>query len=325
MLNRKAAVIEDIYQDERIPHDAYRPTFVKSLAMVPIRTMDPIGAIGNYWARNRMPSVEQVTLLQSLADITAVSFENITIHNELEQRVKDRTAALEASHIKLEEANRELESFSYSVSHDLRAPLRAIVGYSNTLLEERASMLDESGKNCVGIILKNANRMNLLIEDLLRFSRLMQRGLEVVDVDSTTIVGEVIRNLIESGERSEKFIIHPLAPVRADLSLLIQVWTNLISNAVKYSSKKPMPRIEVGCYESDGASVFFVKDNGTGFDMNYSDKLFGVFQRLHSVAEFEGTGIGLALVKRILVRHGGRVWAEAKVDEGATFYFSIPN
>jgi len=316
MLNRRTAVIEDIYQDDRIPHDAYRPTFVRSLAMVPIRTIDPIGAIGSYWANKYLPTEEQLTLLQSLADITAVSIENINVYNELETRVAKRTA-------QLDEAYRELEAFSYSVSHDLRAPLRSIIGYSGVLKEDHQDVLNESGMNSLEIIIKNATMMNLLIDDLLRFSKLMQHGLELTLTDTNQMVSNCIKSQ-DSGSHKVQFNIGNFPVVYADANLLSQVWTNLISNAIKYSSKKQLPTITISCYQTDDEVVFCVKDNGAGFDMAYADKLFGVFQRLHHNREFEGTGIGLALVKRIISRHGGRVWAEGKKDVGASFYFSLP-
>ncbi|MBT1703798.1 sensor histidine kinase [Chryseosolibacter indicus] len=177
MLNRQPAVIEDIYLDNRIPHDAYRPTFVKSLAMVPIRTLAPIGAIGNYWAEKHIPTQEQVAILQSLADITAVTIENINVYNELEHRVKERTAQLEIVNQELLSLNQELEAFSYSVSHDLRAPLRSILGYSDILKEESFENLTAEGKGALETIQQNGNKMNNLINDLLKFSKLGRKEL----------------------------------------------------------------------------------------------------------------------------------------------------
>lgn len=323
MLNKKPVRIQDIYKDDRIPHEAYRPTFVKSLAMVPIRTLDPIGAVGNYWSREYVPSEEQLTLLQSLADITAVTIENINVFNELEQRVKDRTERLASANTALEAANKELEAFSYSISHDLRAPLRSILGYSDVILEDSSEGLNDVGKQALAVIKKNANRMNLLIDDLLKFSKLGAKDPVKTNVDTSAVVSEIMRQLTTDAPNVQ-WVVHGLSPVYADRVLLSQVWINLLSNAIKYSSKSPDPKIEVGTYARNNETVFFVKDNGVGFDMLYADKLFGVFQRLHHTEEFEGTGVGLSLVKRIINKHRGEVWAESKKDEGATFYFSLP-
>jgi signal transduction histidine kinase len=317
MLNKTAAVIEDIYKDDRIPHDAYRPTFVKSLAMVPIRTLAPIGAIGNYWATPHLPTQEEMSLLQSLADITAVTIENVNVYAELEQRVADRTAQLEA-------ANKELEAFSYSVSHDLRAPLRSILGYSDILKEDNYDQLNESGKQILDTVQQNARKMNTLIEDLLQFSKLGKKPLEKTQVNSQKLVQHIIEEMDPVLTAKARISVSEMYPVEADISLLKQVWINLIGNAIKYSSKKEHPVIEIGSYKSGNEITFVVKDNGAGFDTRYADKLFGAFQRLHKYAEFPGTGVGLALVQRIINRHGGKVWAEGKVDQGAAFYFTLP-
>jgi len=317
MLNKTAAVIEDIYKDDRIPHDAYRPTFVKSLAMVPIRTIAPIGAIGNYWATPHRPTAEEVSLLQSLADITAVTIENVNVYAELEQRVADRTAQLEA-------ANKELEAFSYSVSHDLRAPLRSILGYSDILREDNFDQLNESGKQILNTVQQNARKMNTLIEDLLQFSKLGKKPLEKSQVNNQKLVRHIIEEMDPALTAKASISVSEMYPIEADISLLKQVWINLIGNAIKYSSKKEHPVIEIGSYKSGNEITYVVKDNGAGFDTRYADKLFGAFQRLHKYAEFPGTGVGLALVQRIINRHGGRVWAEGKVNEGAAFYFTLP-
>ncbi len=317
MLNKKPAVIEDIYQDNRIPHAAYQPTFVKSLAMVPIRTMAPIGAIGNYWANHHLPTKNEVHLLQSLADITAVTMENVNVYQELEHRVKVRTEQLEA-------ANKELEAFSYSVSHDLRAPLRSVIGYSDILKEESFGQLNEAGKSALSTIQSNANRMNTLIDELLHFARMGKKPIENGLVNNEALVRKILEDYSASTPHQAKIEIHHLEPAIADGSLLQQVWINLISNAIKYSSKKPEPAIEIGSYKNAGEVIFFVKDNGAGFNMDYASKLFGAFQRLHKMSEFPGNGVGLALSHRIISRHGGKMWADAKLHEGATFYFSLP-
>lgn len=285
--------------------------------MVPIRAIAPIGAIGNYWATHHLPTREEVNLLQALADITAVSIENVNVYRELEQRVKDRTAQLEA-------ANKELEAFSYSVSHDLRAPLRSIIGYANVLEEDHATQLDDTGRHVLQTVLHNAGKMNTLIDEMLQFSRVGKKPLEKTSVDNEKLVRSVIEDLNHSTPNKALFEIAALPPATADEVLLQQVWVNLLSNAVKYSSKKDQPIISVGSYKNGSERVYFVKDNGAGFDMKYAEKLFGAFQRLHRMNDFPGSGVGLALAYRIITRHGGKIWAEGKVNEGATFYFSLP-
>jgi K+-sensing histidine kinase KdpD len=318
MLNRAPAVIEDIYADSRIPADAYRPTFVKSLVMVPIRTIDPIGAIGNYWATRRIPSEEEVWLLQSLADITAVTIENVYVYAELEQRVKDRTRQLEA-------INKDLEAFSYTVSHDLRAPLRTITSFSHILLEEHGQLLTDEGKRITKKIIDGGKNMNELIDHLLVFFKNGKKELHKLKVSMQALVNEMTRDIkIQEPTRDIDFVVHELPAAMADATLINEVWMNLITNAVKYTTGKQKALIEIGAQEKEEEMVYYVKDNGAGFDMQHYDKLFGVFQRLHSAKEFEGTGVGLASVQRIINRHGGKVWAEAKVNEGAIFYFSLP-
>ena len=317
MLNKKQVVIEDIFADDRIPHDAYRPTFVKSLVMVPIRTMDPIGAIGNYWAHNHVPESGEVAILQALADITAVSLENIKVYNELEERVKQRTQ-------ELEQVNKELESFSYSVSHDLRAPLRAVNGYMAILMEDHGHEMSEDAKKIAGKIHSNAGQMALLIDDLLAFFKMGKKELSKKMIPFRLMVTDICGMLQEENKhRDIEFIVQDLPDVMADNALLKQAMLNLLSNAVKYTGRRQKAVIEVGFETTDKQTIFYVEDNGAGFDMAYAEKLFGVFQRLHSQKEFEGIGIGLAIVEKIIARHGGKVWADAKVDKGATFYFTL--
>ncbi len=226
----------------------------------------------------------------------------------------------------LELSNKELEAFSYSVSHDLRAPLRAIHGYTKILSEDYKEKLDDDGRLMMNSIISNSDRMGQLIDDLLAFSRLGKKEMKIADVNMTDLAKAALAEVKSAAESFHcNVIITPLLPARADGSLIYQVFTNLISNAVKYSSKNDKPQVEISSFEKDGENIYSIKDNGVGFNMNYYDKLFGVFQRLHSNADFEGTGIGLALVKRIMVRHGGRIWAEAELGKGATFYFSLKN
>jgi len=318
MLNRQPVAIEDIYGDERIPHDAYRPTFVKSLAMVPIRTMDPIGAIGNYWAKHHLPTASELKLLQSLADITAVTVENVKVYAELEQRVKERTADLE-------DANKSLEAFSRSVSHDLRAPLRSIKGMLELLYESLGPKVDAREQSTAERIFNSVNRMDQLIMGLLAFSTMGKQTIRKSHVAMKEMVDELCGNFQDTEKhRIIEITVAQLPGIAADPTLIRQVWTNLLSNAVKYTSRKTIAHIEVGFRDTGDHVVYYVKDNGAGFDMAHAQELFGVFQRMHSVKEFEGIGIGLSLTERIVTRHGGKIWADAKTDEGATFYFSLP-
>ncbi|MCC7376534.1 MAG: HAMP domain-containing protein [Verrucomicrobiales bacterium] len=237
----------------------------------------------------------------------------------LESRVADRTR-------QLEQANHELEAFSYSVSHDLRAPLRHIDGFVSILQRDHTSRLSESGQRYVGIIADAAKRMGKLIDDLLQFSRMGRKDLVRDRVAMGTLVEAAIAELAdEFKSRAVQWHIDPLPEVSGDPDLLKQVWLNLLSNAIKYTRPRAEARIEILCTQpTPGEFQFVVKDNGTGFDMKYAHKLFGVFQRLHRADEFEGTGIGLANVRRVVARHGGRVWAESEINQGSTFYFTLP-
>jgi light-regulated signal transduction histidine kinase (bacteriophytochrome) len=240
------------------------------------------------------------------------------LNEELEQRVAERTAELKA-------ANKELEAFSYSVSHDLRAPLRGIDGFTRILMDDCAPSLDAEGKRLCVAVRSQTLRMSRLIDDLLAFSRLGRAGTRLSSIDMEMLADSAFRELTTPEERGRiEFRIAALPSAVADPTLLHQTWTNLLSNAIKFSSRRERAVIEVGSWQEDREVVYYVRDNGAGFDMLYADKLFDVFQRLHSAREFEGTGIGLAIVKRAIQRHGGRVWSEGQVDQGATFYFSLP-
>ena len=241
------------------------------------------------------------------------------LNAELEQRVVERTAQLQA-------ANKELEAFSYSVSHDLRAPLRHIMGFVEMLRQDAGPALSQNSLGQLTTISQAAKQMGQLIDDLLAFSRVGQAGMQKKEVNLDRLLKEVLKAFQgETKERKILWDIHPLPAVRADRALLRLVLVNLMSNAVKFTGTRAEAKIEIGCAPSgDGETVIFIRDNGVGFDPRYAGKLFGVFQRLHSREEFEGTGIGLANIQRIIHRHGGRTWAEGVVDGGATFYFSIP-
>jgi len=246
------------------------------------------------------------------------------LNEDLEQRVRERTAQLEAANKQLEAANKELESFSYSVSHDLRAPLRAINVFSNDLLKEHAPQMRPEGKEGLDRIISSGQRMTHIIDDLLRLSRLGRQQLSKQPVRVSDLTQEVLNDLrSEQADRQIQVRVQDLPDCVADPSLLKQVLVNLLSNAFKFARQRASAVVEVGCSRQNGESVYFVRDNGAGFDMRHADNLFGVFQRLHGDHEFEGTGIGLSIVQRIIERHEGRVWAEGEVDKGATFYFTV--
>ncbi len=257
-------------------------------------------------------------LLRAIEDRKNAEAQVRQMNAELEQRVSDRTAQLQA-------ANHELEAFSYSVSHDLRAPLRAINGYARILAEDHGPKLDAEGQRVLGVIRDEALRMGELIDDLLQLSRLGRQSLNIAPTDMTGLAREVYERLSATApSRPVDFRLSPLPDAPADAALLRQVWVNLLDNALKYTRQRSPAVIEVAGAIHGNEAVYSVKDNGAGFEMKYADKLFGVFQRLHNTAEFEGTGVGLAMVQRLIHRHGGRVWAEGQLDCGATFHFALP-
>ena len=223
----------------------------------------------------------------------------------------------------LARAHAELEAFSYSVSHDLRAPLRAINGYAQALIEDHGPTLNAEGQRMLQVVRDSATRMGQLIDGLLAFSRLGRQSLKKSPLDMTSIAGSVVEELRMVDPGPHEVVIGTLPPAHGDGTLIRQVFANLLANAFKFSAGRDAPRVEVGAGEEGGDAVYFVRDNGAGFDMKYADKLFAVFTRLHGT-EFAGTGIGLALVHRIIQRHGGRIWANSVPNAGATFYFTLP-
>ncbi len=238
---------------------------------------------------------------------------------QLEQRVIERTA-------QLQEANKALDAFSYSISHDLRAPLRAVDGYSKMIVEDYADNLDSEGLRMLGTIRSESRRMGQLIDDLLAFSRLGRQEIRLAPIDMTMLVRSVFNQIAAAHpERKLNLELQALPAATGELSMIRQVWVNLISNAVKFTKNMESAEIEIGGSKDEGQLHYFVRDNGAGFDMRFAGKLYGVFQRLHSEAEFECTGVGLALVQRIVERHGGRTWAEGKINQGASIYFVLPN
>jgi signal transduction histidine kinase len=256
-------------------------------------------------------------------NLERLDYANMELKQEIGER-KRAEAELQARTTQLEFVNKELESFSYSVSHDLRAPLRAIDGYVHLILRRQEDKFDEETRRQFNVIRDNASAMGKLIDDLLAFSRLGQQEMVRSAIDMEPLCRATWEEIQAARPgRQVSLKVGPLPPATGDQALIRQVWKNLFENALKFSNKRETATVETGSFIKDDESVYYVRDNGVGFDMRYYDRLFGVFQRLHSNAEYEGTGVGLAIVQRIIARHGGRVWAEGKVDEGATFYFTL--
>lgn len=254
----------------------------------------------------------------------AITERDITAQKKAEQEILLLNENLNKNLADLEIINKELQSFSYSISHDLRNPLTNIIGLAKALEESYQHQLNEDGNEILSMLLDSARRMDGLITALLEFSKLGTKRVVKAPVEFDVLITRVLKDFKTAIEDKVNITILPLLPSEGDYMLLYQVFANLISNAIKYSSKKPSPKIEIGSYEKGNQVVYYVKDNGAGFDMTYAGKLFGVFQRLHHEKDFKGTGIGLATVQRIINKHDGTIWAEGKVEEGATFYFSLP-
>lgn len=266
----------------------------------------------------KLPDVDEAAALLTVSDVTA--------RRKGEERLRELNRQLTGKIAQVSEVNRELEAFSYSVSHDLRAPLRHVSGFSDKLRALVAAGGDEKAAHYCEVIGQASAQMSALIEDLLRYSRLGRHAMRLQAVDMQSLVDEVRSTLMSDvEERTVTWTVAPLPMVIADASLMRLAWQNLLDNAIKYTRERPEATVEIGLDDSgDTERVFWIRDNGTGFDMKYVDKLFGVFQRLHKPSDFPGTGIGLASVRRIIARHGGRTWAEGVQDEGATFFFSLP-
>jgi signal transduction histidine kinase len=274
--------------------------------------------------RAETPSGDEVVYLKQYNEVLIQKLEHKMAqleqtNRELDERVKQRTSELSI-------AAKQLEAFSYSVAHDLKAPLRAIAGFSDILEEDYAPKLDENGKRVIGVIKENTEKMGRLIDDLLKLSYLGRQAMNFVDLDMTALAHAVSAELKEAlfRERLIEVIVKPLPSARAAATRGTQSLTNLISNAMKFTAGQKKALIEIGGYDKEGERIYYIKDNGAGFDMKYAKKLFEPFERLHTTEEFGGTGIGLAIVSSAVQRHGGRVWTEAAVGQGATFYFTLP-
>lgn len=313
-------ILDDATADRRTSDDAVKAT---------LNILDDLDA-----ERSAATDLQQAMLnvLEDAADekgileATQKGILNILEDFEVEKNNVERANRdLDDASADLQRANGELESFSYSVAHDLRAPLRAIDGFSQILLEDYSDRLDEEGRRLLGVVVRNVGRMGVLIDDLLTFSRLARAPLARQDVDMT----ELVRSVLEESRQAEpdrevEVAMSPLGIVLCDPATMRQVWINLVSNALKFSRHRTVAKIQVARKDGPAEAVFSISDNGAGFDMRYAAKLFGVFQRLHAASEFEGTGIGLAIVGRVVQRHLGRAWGEGEVDAGATFSFALP-
>ncbi|MFB6307680.1 MAG: ATP-binding protein [Flavobacteriales bacterium] len=311
MIHGEPAIIKDIYQDDRIPISVYEPTFVKSLVMIPIRRHNPIGAIGVYWANEYYPNDKEVEILQSLADITTVSIQNVQMYNELDKRVKERTS--------------QLEAFTYSVAHDLKNPLAGFEMRLNTLENDYKHKVNGGFNDITNDLRFSVDKMNSIIQSLMDISKMGQEKLEKTEIKMHDIVQNLGERLKKNLKKQKNVNIHlyNLKNIIADKGLMERVWENLISNAIKYNENDEVI-INIGMNEMEDKRIFYIKDNGSGFDQNKSNEIFKPFHRLDNENKYAGTGIGLAIVQQAIYKHGGETWAKGEKGKGATFYFSLP-
>lgn len=316
LVRSEPVVVDDLRTETRFPGMPvlHEHGVVSGLTVVISGRDRPFGVLGAHSRQPRRFSPDDIDFLTSVANIVSMAVERKRAEQEIQQLNNSLQVVVQ-----------ELEAFSYSVSHDLQTPLRAISGYSGAMLEDYGQTLDPEALHYLQRISANAGQMRELINDLLAFARLARRAPEMSNVDLTALVRSTFEELVAGeGDRQVDFTLRPLGEVRGDPLMLRQVFANLLSNALKFSRNTPRPSIEVGRRAEGAEHVYYVRDNGAGFDMQYAHKLFSVFQRLHASEEFEGTGVGLAIVQRVVLRHGGRVWAEGAVGQGATFYFTLP-
>lgn len=314
MENARPAVIDDVYTDARVPIEVYRPTFVKSMGMVPIRSAAPIGALGFYWASGHTMTADELERAQALADSAAVALQNVATLENLEERVRERTQQLTLM-------NQDLRLFAGSVAHDLRSPLTLLIGdaealqYDDIPVEERAALARG--------LLQTAMHMNGMLQGLLDLSHVTSRPLELVPVNLTSVAEDSVR-LLRSLEphRNVQATIEPELSAQADEGLMRVVLGNLLSNAWKYTSRRPEAHVRFGIEPMNSGDAFVVQDDGAGFDAKGSG--FEAFKRFHAASEFPGNGLGLATVHRAITRHGGTMWAESSRGAGARFYFRLP-
>lgn len=319
MINRKVVVIQDIYQDPRIPVDAYRPTFVKSLCVVPIRAESPIGAIGIYWSTVNEPSAEDIKLLQVLANSSAVALENLELRNSIQAK-RHESENLTSKH-------KELESYIHSLAHDLKSPLATMMGMAELLQMRAKSSLDDKSNRYVNSILTTGSRLSRQIDRVLTLYRLANKSICKQRVDLSSMARELVEDLkCQYADREIHIEIADGVWADADPDLIRMVLENFLSNAFKYTGKTAVAEIRFGAKAGpEGEQVIFVSDNGAGFDSSQAGQLFQPWTRLHQDSEFEGTGLGLASVSRIIMLHGGKVMAEGKPGHGAVFSFCLPN
>jgi hypothetical protein len=308
-------VLDDIHVDPRVSADIYRASYVKSMAVMPLGR-PALGSLSNLWRGRHQPTAEELKVMGMLADAAAVALENVRGHAALERQLRDRSRDLDA-------VTKELEAFSYSVSHDLRGPLRSVSGFGKLLAKDYEDRLDDAGKNFLAYVTDGTLRISTLVDALLALSRVSRAPLVKSSVDLTALAHEVMEKLrVDDPTRRCEVKIAPGLRAEADPALMRILVDSLLGNAWKFTSRRAEAHLEFGMLEA-GQDAFYVKDDGAGFEMAYADKLFTPFQRQHRQDEFEGAGVGLATVQRIVMRHGGRIWAEAVEGEGATFFFTL--
>lgn len=313
--NGKPIVLDDM-ADSRVSQTTYRTSYVKSVACVPMGD-PPIGALANLWRSRHRPTDDEVKLMGMLADVAAAALENVRAHAALERQLRERSRDLEL-------VTKELEAFSYSISHDLRGPLRSVSGFGKLLAKDYEDRLDDAGKNFLAYVTDGTLRISGLVDALLELSRVARTPLEKAEVDLSAMAAEVAAQLHKRDPaRRCEIQVQPGLRAHADPRLMRVLLESLLGNAWKFSSRRAEAHVQFGSTAEAGHDIFYVKDDGAGFEMAYADKLFTPFQRQHRQDEFEGAGVGLATAQRIVMRHGGRVWAEAVEGEGATFFFTL--